>query len=111
MEEAKKEVIQEAHQAWQAWMSTTFAHRASLMRRVSEDLRQNKTRYAHIITKEMGKVINAAESEVEKCAWVCRSRVRGRKGDFGSRTIIHRDSTTDNPYTGGGQRGLLQCGR
>ncbi|HED37257.1 MAG TPA: NAD-dependent succinate-semialdehyde dehydrogenase, partial [Ignavibacteria bacterium] len=34
-------------------------------------LRENKRRYAEILTLEMGKPILQAYSEVEKCAWIC----------------------------------------
>lgn len=50
---------------------TTFAKRAEWMRRAAMLLRMRKTSYAEIMVREMGKTIVAAESEVEKCAWVC----------------------------------------
>ena len=50
---------------------TTFAKRAEWMRRAAMLLRMRKTSYAETMTREMGKTIAAAESEVEKCAWAC----------------------------------------
>lgn len=50
---------------------TTFTKRAEWMRRAAMLLRMRKTNYAETMTREMGKTISAAESEVEKCAWVC----------------------------------------
>jgi succinate-semialdehyde dehydrogenase/glutarate-semialdehyde dehydrogenase len=54
-----------------AWASTPIAERCNLMRKVAQVLRDNKDNYAHIITTEMGKLINDARAEVEKCALVC----------------------------------------
>lgn len=50
---------------------TTFAKRAEWMRRAAMLLRMRKASYAETMTREMGKTIAAAESEVEKCAWAC----------------------------------------
>src|SRR5438874_8087738 len=43
--------------------------RATLMRSVAGVLRADKSRYASMLTSEMGKPIVEAEAEVEKCAW------------------------------------------
>src|SRR5438045_7243329 len=43
--------------------------RASLMRSVAGVLRTDKSRYAALLTTEMGKPIVEAEAEIEKCAW------------------------------------------
>src|SRR5436853_6354269 len=43
--------------------------RASLMRSVAGVLRTDKSRYAALLTSEMGKPIVEAEAEIEKCAW------------------------------------------
>jgi succinate-semialdehyde dehydrogenase/glutarate-semialdehyde dehydrogenase len=41
------------------------------MKRAAEILRKNKSKYAEIMCKEMGKCITEAKAEVEKSAWVC----------------------------------------
>jgi succinate-semialdehyde dehydrogenase/glutarate-semialdehyde dehydrogenase len=43
--------------------------RASLMRSVAGVLRADRSRFAALLTSEMGKPIVEAEAEVEKCAW------------------------------------------
>ncbi len=63
--------IAKAESAFQAWKSTEFVHRSNLLKNLANELRHNKRSYAEIMTREMGKLIVEADSEVEKCAWVC----------------------------------------
>ena len=51
---------------------TSFADRAEKMLRAAEILESEKKSFARTMTLEMGKPINAAVQEAEKCAWVCR---------------------------------------
>jgi len=53
------------------WSVQSFAHRAGVLNRAASILREEKDRFATLITNEMGKVISEAKGEVEKCAWVC----------------------------------------
>lgn len=53
------------------WRNTPMTERCALMHKAAEVLRSNKDKYAAIITEEMGKLINDARNEVEKCAMVC----------------------------------------
>lgn len=63
--------IDSAHKAFEQWRYTDFDTRSKLMRLAAEVLRENKTKYAKIITDEVGKTVTASEAEVEKCANVC----------------------------------------
>jgi succinate-semialdehyde dehydrogenase/glutarate-semialdehyde dehydrogenase len=54
-----------------SWSATPLAERCDLMRRAAQQLRQDKSALAAIITREMGKLISEAEAEVEKCALGC----------------------------------------
>src|SRR5437764_12977628 len=51
---------------------TSFADRAEKMMRAAEILESEKKSFARMMTLEMGKPLNAAVQEAEKCAWVCR---------------------------------------
>src|SRR5438309_23544 len=51
---------------------TSFADRAEKMFRAAEILESEKRSFGRTMTREMGKPINAAVQEAEKCAWVCR---------------------------------------
>jgi succinate-semialdehyde dehydrogenase/glutarate-semialdehyde dehydrogenase len=53
------------------WRDVPFSDRAKYMHRAAELLRDNKDKYARVITNEMGKVITESRAEVEKSAWVC----------------------------------------
>ncbi|MDY6978491.1 MAG: NAD-dependent succinate-semialdehyde dehydrogenase [Pseudomonadota bacterium] len=53
------------------WAARSIAERCELMRGVARVLRDNKEKYASLITREMGKLIGEARGEIEKCAWVC----------------------------------------
>ena len=51
---------------------TTFNERASMMQAAAEILESEKRDFARLMTLEMGKPLNAAVQEAEKCALVCR---------------------------------------
>jgi succinate-semialdehyde dehydrogenase/glutarate-semialdehyde dehydrogenase len=66
------EKIRRAFETFQSYRWTSFADRALLMRSAAEILASEKGDFARLMTVEMGKPINAAVQEAEKCAWVCR---------------------------------------
>lgn len=55
----------------QSWQDLAIEQRAEIVANAGKVLRENKDKYAAIITEEMGKLINDARAEVEKCASVC----------------------------------------
>ncbi len=57
-----------AHTAFQSWRDTSFAHRASVLRRVAELMRERREELASIMTREMGKKIGDARPEIDLCA-------------------------------------------
>lgn len=57
--------------AQRAWALLPITERAKVLPRIAAVLRQDKTRYAEMITREMGKPIVESEAEIEKCAWNC----------------------------------------
>jgi len=63
--------IDRAHEAFGEWRRASFAHRASLMKGAAEVLRKRKSEFSELMTREMGKPISQAETEVDKCGWVC----------------------------------------
>ncbi len=69
--ETVKQKIERAHKAFLDYRFTRFEERSDLMRNAARVLRDNKEKYAEVMTREMGKPIKEAIAEAEKCAWVC----------------------------------------
>src|SRR5437660_9263041 len=67
-----EETLTRAANAFRNSRPTSLADRSSMMLRVAEILENEKNDFARLMTTEMGKPINAAVQEAEKCAWVCR---------------------------------------
>ncbi|MFZ1291310.1 MAG: NAD-dependent succinate-semialdehyde dehydrogenase [Melioribacteraceae bacterium] len=64
-------IINEMQNDFFKWKETSFDERKKLMFNAANILRNEKDKYAEILTLEMGKPITQAIAEVEKCAWVC----------------------------------------
>lgn len=69
--EEVKQIVEEADRRFREWRKTPIQERCQLLSKAAEVLRRNKPKYAELMTSEMGKRLSEAESEVEKCAWVC----------------------------------------
>ncbi|GAB6035271.1 NAD-dependent succinate-semialdehyde dehydrogenase [Galenea microaerophila] len=67
-----KEVLKEVGFMFPQWSKETpLADRCTLLKRVAGVLRDDEEQLAELITLEMGKPINQAKAEIEKCARVC----------------------------------------
>lgn len=64
--------IELAWDRFRSYRRTSVEERARWMRGAADRLESEQRRWAELMTTEMGKPVRAAESEVEKCAWVCR---------------------------------------
>src|ERR671928_276540 len=65
------EALQQAFEAQRRWRTTSFGDRAAALQATARVLRQQKARWAQLLTSEMGKPIVEAEAEIDKCAWNC----------------------------------------
>ena len=98
-EEADEKAVEAAiAKAWDVrhgWRDAGVEHRSQLLRAVAGVLRADKSRYASILTAEMGKPIVEAEGEVEKCAWTA-----GWIADNAARLLAAEpvDSTASRSY-------------
>jgi succinate-semialdehyde dehydrogenase/glutarate-semialdehyde dehydrogenase len=63
--------IGEAHEAWNAWRSVSFAERAQPLRRTAAALRERKDELARLMATEMGKPLAQGVAEAQKCAAAC----------------------------------------
>ncbi|MEX2333460.1 MAG: NAD-dependent succinate-semialdehyde dehydrogenase [Pseudohongiella sp.] len=64
-------VLDSIEQAQQQWQQTSLQARAQALSDLAVQLRKQQGRLARLASEEMGKTLASAESEVEKCAWVC----------------------------------------
>lgn len=53
------------------WRYIPIEVRTRLVKQIAENLRTNQAEYSELITLEMGKPIQQALAEIEKCAWLC----------------------------------------
>jgi len=67
-----EEKLQISEETFRTYRRTSFAERSGMMQRAAKILDSEKLEFGKLMTREMGKPIKAAISEVEKCAWVCR---------------------------------------
>ena len=67
-----EEKLQKASQAFKTYRRSSFDQRRVALKRAAEALSGERAHWARLMTLEMGKPIQAAEDEVEKCALTCR---------------------------------------
>jgi len=72
--------LQLAADTFRTYRHTSFAERATWMRRAAELLEAEAPRYGRIMTEEMGKPLEAAKAEARKCASACRYYVSKAEG-------------------------------
>ncbi len=63
--------LAEVDAAQRQWSRTGFGHRAGLMKKAAQALRDRSDELARLMAAEMGKPLGGGRGEVEKCAWVC----------------------------------------
>ncbi len=80
--------LQRSLEAFRSHRRTSFADRASRMKRAAEILESDKDRFARIMTIEMGKPIKAAGDEAVKCAWACRYYAETAERALADETIV-----------------------
>src|SRR5438552_16710095 len=81
------EKLRQASDAFRKLRRTSFAERSSMMLRAAEILESEKKSFARSMTVEMGKPINAAVQEAEKCAWVCRYYAENAEQHLADETV------------------------
>ena len=72
--EETKQVNQKINQAWEAYQQNkaqALTHRCKAVEKLGSLLRAQTEDLAPLLTREMGKPLAEAESELEKCAWLC----------------------------------------
>ena len=64
-------IVETVHGAFLAWKQTAFAQRAPFMHDAAGVFRRRKDELTALVTQEMGKTLQEAGEEVEKCAVAC----------------------------------------
>ncbi len=64
--------IEKAAEAFEFWRGIGIPYRAKRFLRMAHLLEANKSQLAVEMAAEMGKPVAQGQSEIEKCAWVCR---------------------------------------
>lgn len=82
-----EEKLSRAAETFRDYRRTTFADRAVKMLRAAEILETEKLSFARTMTLEMGKPINAAVQEAEKCALVCRYYAENAAGHLADEVV------------------------
>ena len=85
--------LDRATEAFGTWSERPIGERQELLAAAGEVLRENKREYAELMTREMGKPLSGALSEVEKCAWVCEYYAE-RADEFLADEVIGSDPET-----------------
>jgi succinate-semialdehyde dehydrogenase/glutarate-semialdehyde dehydrogenase len=70
-EAAVEAALADAAAAFAAWRERPLREREELLAAAGDVLRDRTDDLAELMTREMGKPVSQARSEVEKCAWVC----------------------------------------
>lgn len=61
-----------ASSAFDRHRRSAFSERARLLTATAKQLSDHRERWSRLLTQEMGKPLEQARAEVDKCAWVCR---------------------------------------
>ncbi|UCD17498.1 MAG: NAD-dependent succinate-semialdehyde dehydrogenase, partial [Candidatus Zixiibacteriota bacterium] len=85
-------ILEQVHEEFLAWRTTTLARRSELMYKAAAVLRRNSNQYARTMSMEMGKIITESRAEVEKCAWVCEYYA-DNAGRFLADEVIETDAS------------------
>ena len=64
-------IVERAHGAHLGWRDQPVAERAARLTALGALLRERAQDYGQLMTTEMGKPLNQAIAEAEKCSWVC----------------------------------------
>jgi succinate-semialdehyde dehydrogenase / glutarate-semialdehyde dehydrogenase len=82
-----EEKLRVAAERFAEYRRSSFSERARYMQRAAEILESEKKDLARLMTLEMGKPLQAAVAEAEKCAWVCRYYAENAEHHLADETV------------------------
>ncbi len=83
--------LERAESAFAINRERSFEDRARRLERAADLLEDQADEYGALMTREMGKPIDQAQAEAEKCAWVCRYYAE-HAGDFLAEEPVETDA-------------------
>ncbi|MCE0495202.1 NAD-dependent succinate-semialdehyde dehydrogenase [Vibrio salinus] len=86
-----EQAITQAHDAFMNWSETSFEKKATILQKAADLLRENKRKYAKVLTLEMGKLISEAEAEVEISAQIMEYYVKHAESLLAPKIIESED--------------------
>ncbi len=81
-----------AQSTFEQYRYTTFEERSQWLNRAADILEKDKLKFAQIMTTEMGKPLQSAIAEAEKCAKVCRFYAE-KASEFLADVVIDSDAS------------------
>jgi len=84
---AVEEKLQRAWTTFHEYRKTSFAQRAGWLRNAARILEESKRDYGAIMTAEMGKTLQSAVAEAEKCASGCRYYADNGEGQLADEAV------------------------
>ncbi|MGY5846659.1 NAD-dependent succinate-semialdehyde dehydrogenase [Salegentibacter sp. HM20] len=79
--------LENAQKSFLSWKKNSLEERSKKMKAAARELKKNSREYAEDITREMGKPIQQAIAEIEKCAWVCEYYAENAKNHLADEKI------------------------
>lgn len=71
-DEVVEKKLQLASESFRKYRNVPFTRRAAMMMCTADVLQREKSQFARLMTREMGKLLEAAIQEIEKCVFGCR---------------------------------------
>lgn len=97
--ETVERLLSRASETFDSWQRQDITKRQALVGSLADVLRENKERYASLMTREVGKPIEQSRAELDKCAWVCEFYAE-RAAEFlqDERVGVHPQARTKVAY-------------
>ena len=84
--------LAQAQSTFEQYRNTSFEQRSQWLNRAADILEKDSLKFAQIMTLEMGKTLQSAIAEAEKCAKVCRYYAE-KAPEFLADVVIESDAT------------------
>ncbi len=93
------EAIDEAHESFEEWRTSSFSTRKTAILKFADLLRSRTDEFAKLITLEMGKRIEESRSEIEFCARIAEFYANGAEQFLADNPLDARDANAYVQYS------------